>query len=151
VSCREPIEPIRLIRNTAELRGTCYFEFLPGTYKGQCWNEESVFLAEEVFGLIEPIIARHEPRFDHYAFVAIRRDTWSRITTDLKGLAERCGIASSVGDLAGEVGFLFTTTEAEFARDVSANTRDLARMAGELTAWLRTELRNHECVTILGM
>ena len=43
------MEPIRLIRDTADLRGTCYFEFLPGEYNKKCWNVESVFLDEEAF------------------------------------------------------------------------------------------------------
>ncbi len=83
--------PIRLIRDTAELSGTCYFEFLPGPYRDECWNEGSVFMAEDVFGLVEPIIARHEPRFDHYSFVGIRRPTWERILLELDQLAVGSG------------------------------------------------------------
>lgn len=47
---------IRLIRNNKDRDGTCYFEFLPGIYRDKCWNEESVFMDEEVFGFIEPIL-----------------------------------------------------------------------------------------------
>lgn len=145
------MDPIRLIRDKAELQGTCYFEFLPGEYKGQCWNDASVFLAEDVFGLIEPIIARHEPRFDHYSFVAIRRHAWERIIADLERLAERAERASVVGELAGEVEFFFTTTEAEFGREFRANADSLARLARELVGWVREHLREHECVSVLGM
>jgi hypothetical protein len=145
------MDPIRLISDKAELRGTCYFEFLPGEYKQQCWNEGSVFLPEDVFGLIEPIIARHEPRFDHYSFVGIRRDTWEQIIADLERLAERAERASGVADLAGEVEFFFTTTEAEFASDFRANADALARLVRQLAGWVRVQLREYECVSVLGM
>jgi hypothetical protein len=145
------VDPIRLIRDKAELQGTCYIELLPGEYKGQCWNDGSVFLAEDVFGLVEPIIERHEPRFDHYSFVGIRRPAWERITADLERLAERAESAAGVGDLRGEVRFLFIPTEAEFARDFRANAEALAHLARELGGWVREQLREHECVSVLGM
>ena len=52
------MDPIRLIRDKAKLHGTCYFELLPDEYQGRWWNDGSVFLAEDVFDLIEPDIAR---------------------------------------------------------------------------------------------
>lgn len=81
------MSPHRLIRHTRELSGTCYFELLPGPYCGKCWNEGSVFLSEGAFGLFEPVIASHEPRFDHYSFVEIPRPTWEYILVELDQLA----------------------------------------------------------------
>lgn len=145
------MDAIRLIRDKGELQGTGYFELLPGEYKGQCWNGGSVFVAEEVFGLIEPVIERHERRFDHYSFVGIRRPAWERITADLERLAERADAATRVGDLGGEVRFLFAETEAEFAREFRANADALARLAREVVSWVREQLREHECVSVLGV
>jgi hypothetical protein len=145
------MDPIRLIHDKTELQGTCYFEFLPGEYKEQCWNEGSVFLAEDVFRLIEPIIARHESLFDHYAFVGIQRSTWERIIADLERLAQRAERASDVTDLVGDVEFFFTTTQAEFAREFRTNADALARLARELAGWVRERLREHDCVSVLGM
>lgn len=115
------MSPIHLIRSTAELSGTCYFEFLPGPYRDECWNEGSVFLAEDVFGLIEPIIARHEPDFDHYSFVVIHRPTWERVLPELDRLAATSG------------------------------DRRVKSLAGELTTWLRDQLVEHSCVSVLGV
>lgn len=64
-------EKIRLIRDLSELQGTYYFEILPGKYQDKCWNQNSVFMTEEVFGYLEPIFERRAPNFDHYAFVEI--------------------------------------------------------------------------------
>src|SRR2546430_17207732 len=97
------MQEIRVIRGTADLQGTCYFEFLPGEYKGKCWNDDSVFLHEETFGLIEQTIARNEPRFDNWSFVDIRRPGWERIIHDLENLERRVATAASVGHLPDAV------------------------------------------------
>src|SRR5262245_28844859 len=101
------MEPIRLIEQKSELRGTCYIEFLPGKYAGRCWNDGSVFLDEEVFGLIEPKIIAQVPEFDHYAFIEIQGEVWNQIIRDLRDLSERLKSAQSIDDLAAEIGFFF--------------------------------------------
>ena len=74
-----------------------------------------------MFGLIELIIARHEPLFDHYSFVAIQRPAWDRITADLKRLPD------------------------------AADDTGVARMAAELADWVRERLADHDCVSVLGI
>lgn len=145
------MDPIRLIRDRAELEGTCYFEFLPGKYRGLCWNDESVYLAEDVFGLIEPIIARHVDGFDHYSFVGIRRSTWEWIIADLERLAHQAATAANIGELRGNIGFISAPTEERFASHFRANADALAALARELSAWLRQQLQEHECVSVLGI
>jgi hypothetical protein len=145
------VDPIRMIRDKDDLESTCYIELLPGEYRGRCWNEGSVFFAEDVFGLFEPIIARHEPLYDHYSFVCIGRAAWELIVADLGRLAQRARRAHGVGDLGGEVGFLFIPTEEEFASNFSANADALASLAAELAGWLREQLMQHDCVSVLGM
>jgi hypothetical protein len=46
---------------------------------------------------------------------------------------------------------LFKTTEKEFSRDFRANANALAELISELIVWLREQLRQHPCVSILGM
>jgi hypothetical protein len=143
--------PIYLIKDKADLRGTCYFELLPGEYKEECWNDASVFLDEETFALIEPIVARHEPRFDHYSFVGIRRAVWEGIMADMEQLAIRLDGATSISDIRDAVGFFFTTSEREFAEKLRSNAEALAKLIRELVAWLRSQLKEHESVSVLGM
>ncbi len=142
---------LRLIRNTSDLRGTCYFEFLPGKYKKKCWNDESVFLDEETFALIEPIIARHERGFDHYSFVEIQRHTWIGIIIELKGLVLCVRGAGNFDILRRDVEFIFKSSEREFAKDFQSNAEALANMICELVEWLQEQLTTQECVCVLGM
>jgi hypothetical protein len=145
------MEPLCLIRDKQQLRGTCYFEFLPGKYKGQCWNEGSVFLPEEVFSYLEQVIRRHESRFDHYAFTAIRRPTWEKIIADLERLTAKIGEAEAVSDLESDVGFFFSDSAREFAKDFRVNADRLAALTRDLVAWLQEQLQKEDCVSVLGM
>jgi len=56
-----------------------------------------------------------------------------------------------VGDLRGELGFFFTSTAGEFATDFRVNADALACMARELADWLREQLRQHDCISVLGI
>lgn len=115
------MSPILLIRDTAELSGTCYFEFLPGPYRDQHWNSDSVFLAEDVFELIQPIIVKYVPQFNYFSFTPIRWPEWKLIISDLGKLASTSG------------------------------NRELGIVASELSGWLKKQLTEHDCVTILGI
>jgi hypothetical protein len=145
------MRPITLIREKSELRGTCYFELLPGKYGGKCWTDKSVYLAEEVFSLIEPIFARRVPMYDHYSFVGIRRPEWDRILADFDLFAKALGEAESTSDLNGYLGFLFTTSQEEFSQHFRTNADALADLLRNLIGWLTEQLRSHECISVLGM
>ena len=59
---------IRLSRDKSLLEGTAYFEFLPGHYVKEHWNDSSVFLDEEIMCLIERPFMDALPDYDHYSF-----------------------------------------------------------------------------------
>jgi hypothetical protein len=145
------METLCLIHDKQQLRGTCYFEFLPGIYKGQCWNEGSVFLSEEAFSYLEPVIQRHESRFDHYAFTEISKSTWMKIVADLERLTEKLGEAEAVGDLERDVGFFFSESAREFAKDFRTNANRLSKVTRELMIWLQEQLQKEDCVSVLGI
>jgi hypothetical protein len=145
------MEAIRIIRNKTELEGTAYVELLPGPYIQQCWNEGSLFFEEEVFGYLEPIIHRHVPAYDHYAFTEITASGWAAIVRDFQSLEAALDRAASVGDFKGEVGFLFRGSEARFAEDFHANKAALARLLREVSAWVASKASEHGSVTVLGI
>lgn len=133
------------------LRGTAYFEFLPGRYRGNCWTERSVFLDEEAFGYIEPIFLRQLPDYDHYAFVEVARPRWLPILAELDGLV---GVLRGRPDdrtLAEVLGFYFADTQRKFFEDRDGSVAAVEHMASELSAWLRRVLQDEECVSVLGL
>lgn len=142
---------IRIIRNKNELEGTAYIEILPATYKEKCWNEDSVFFDEEVFGYLEPILQKHVPTYDHYAFTEIGRDKWRAIIDDFEHLRSLLSSATSVADLHGRVGFRFGGTDERFGKEFRANKGALFVLVSEFTTWLRAKVIENESITILGI
>lgn len=145
------MEPITIFRDPAALEGTAYIELLPGGYRDSCWNAGSVFLTEEVFGYFEAIIERHEPRFDHFAFVDVERATWNAILDDLVHVARALRAAASIDEVPPLVGFFYLGTKQEFAASFRENADTLAALLDELGLWLREQLSREEVVAVLGM
>jgi hypothetical protein len=101
---------IKVITDKKELKGTDYFEIMPGKYKGTCWKDGSIFFDEEVFTLIEPAFERHVPKYDHYAFTDVSKDQWEKILSDLASIKDQLGKATTPSDLRGIIGELFVST-----------------------------------------
>ncbi len=145
------MEPIKIFRDLTTLDGTAYIELLPGGYRGSSWNVGSVFLTEEVFGYFEHIVERHEPRFDHFAFVDVERSTWNAILRDLGELSRALRTAGSVDDVAPSMGFFYLGTKKQFAASFRENADALAALLDELRQWLQEQMSHHDIVAVLGM
>jgi hypothetical protein len=145
------MEDIRIITDKDELEGTCYIEVLPGPYKNQCWNDDSLFFDEEVFGYIEPIIERQVAAYDHYAFTEIEKERWFAIADDLEKLASALTSAESVSDLNDNVGFVFKGTDERFAATFDENKTALVQLFTKFSAWVRAQVNQYGSITILGI
>lgn len=124
---------------------------MPGAYSNQCWNENSLFFEEEVFGYFENIISRHAPSYDHYAFTEIDKEAWDKIIKDFQSLESTLDQYQSVDDLRKDVGFLFIGSEARFAENFIYNKAALGRLLREVSIWISKESSQHRCVTVLGL
>lgn len=144
------MQRIRLLEDSRQLNGTLYFEFLPGRYAGRCWNEESVFMAEDVFRLIEFAFARHVPGYDHYAFMAIERKTWDAVLPCLEGLSTRARSATSVDGLFCD-GSPGKRARDEFGSNFQKNAADLGEVTQALVTWLRRQLTERDVISLLGI
>ena len=127
---------IRIIMNRAELKGTCYVELLPGPYINKCWNEGSLFIEEEVFGYLEPIIQKHVPAYDHYDFTAIDQAQWFAIADDLDALKPLLVSAAAVAELQQLIGFRSGGVGTSFAKDFEANKTALIGLISEFSSWV---------------
>lgn len=113
--------PIKIITDKNELEGTCYFEIMPGKYKGSCWQDGSIFFDEEVFSLIEPAFERHVPNYDHYAFTDISKEQWNKILNDLA------------------------------SQKFDSKREDTKKLIDELTGWVRRQLEREDYLAVLGL
>jgi hypothetical protein len=145
------MDSIEIIRDKASLEGTCYFELLPGKYSGKCWNDNSVFLTEEIWGFIEPVVRRIESRYDHYAFLDVPRSTWLAIVAELRRLSEQVRAASTPEALPSDLGYFWRETKHDLATDFATNREALTSLFTDVSDWLEEQFREHEFVAILGI
>jgi hypothetical protein len=142
---------LRILKDTSNLEGTAYIELLPGKYKGQCWNRNSLFFDEATFGLFEKIVERNVPDYDHYAFTEVSGTRWQSIIARLKSLSVELGRAKTPADIPVDIHFYFKDTEQQFNKDIEVNLRLLMQISIELSNWLEATLKHNEEVTILGL
>jgi hypothetical protein len=145
------MDNIRLIRDRSAAKGGEYFELLPGLYAGKCWNDGSLYIEEEVFGLIEPVFQRHAPMYDHYGFTEVRGASCGEIAAELGRMRSILEQAGCTKDLRGSVGFYCVGTEERFAANWRASAASLARMADELALWMTSAASEHGCISVLGI
>ncbi|MBX9670719.1 MAG: hypothetical protein K2X93_24170 [Candidatus Obscuribacterales bacterium] len=140
---------IQLIEVLAELDGGEFLEIFPGPYKGRSWNEQSVYVEDRAFSLIEPIVKRHVPTFDHRANSAITRESWMLIINDLTSMKEALANAQSLDGVVPNlrVDGIKTAFEADFQNNVAR----LTGMIEKLTVWLNRELESQPVISVLGI
>lgn len=117
---------IRLINQVSQLDGTQYFEFLPGPYKGRCFTDDSVFIEEDVFGIIEPIFQELVPKYQRNAFNKVLKEDWAKIVAEMQ--QQRVNIANSPNSDA-----------------------ELLAMIDQFTSWVIKTLGTYEEISILGI
>ncbi|WP_068783348.1 hypothetical protein [Paenibacillus phocaensis] len=142
---------MKLIRDMKELEGTCYIEVLPGKYLGQCWNENSIFFDEEVFGYLEKSLENIFSGYDHYAFNEIHRDTWLVILERLNTLVNLLDENVTIELLKEHVYFVFGSSEEEFRQDFDNNVQRLRELIIEFVTWIKEQLKTQDYVSVLGI
>ncbi|MFN7141517.1 MAG: hypothetical protein ACK4UN_19490 [Limisphaerales bacterium] len=66
-------------------------EIGPGQYTGKHWNPDHLYLWEEAFGLVEGVVAKHFPAFDHFAMNDIPKKIGLQITREWRHLSDQIG------------------------------------------------------------
>ena len=143
------IDKIKLLRK-GEFTGTLYFEFAPGGYTGNHWQENAVYLSEEVFELIEPVFVKVIPSFGRYAPNEISRSNWELILMELQALKETLVKASTPADV-GERMWISEKFETPFSERFDDARFAVLKLITDLHAWLDVQLKSHEKVSVLGI
>ena len=143
------IEKIRLLKK-GEFTGSLYFEFVPGAYTGNHWQENAVYLSDEVFELIEPVFTKVIPSFGRYSPNEISRGNWELIILEFQAVKETLVKASTPADIREKI-WLYGKFETLFFEHFDDARFALLKLITELSAWLNIQLRTHEKVSVLGI
>lgn len=142
---------IELIKDASKLESTCYFEFLPGVYKKECWNKESVFIYYLHIPYIEPILEKFIDNYDHYSFMSVDKTTWQDIIVELNTEKDILRNSNNFDEFTSQLSFSFRDIEDSFTKDFEESKVDLIKLIEDLVLWIRDILKHHKKIAILGM
>jgi hypothetical protein len=129
--------------------GTVFFELLPRSYDNRCWNSDSLYIDEEVFGLIEQIIIESVSTYDHYAFTELRPKEMQQIIVGLDNLTAL--LSNDAPEAKGKLGYIFKSTQSQILKEWDRIMAELIILCRELSEWFRTVLQSGGIITILGI
>lgn len=138
----------KVLRNLDGSQGTDYMEILPGEFKGNWWNPESIFFREEAFDIVETIICSRVPSYDHYGNTNIDSHTCWEIIRDLDRFASVLSATATKADLKGLPIF---ARQGYFFENFEENLPALRQMVHALTTWLREVMAYARSITTLGL
>jgi hypothetical protein len=79
----------RIRRSKGELDSTGYVEIAPGKYSGKHWQDGSLFIWGDAFGMAEGILAKHFPEYDHLAMNDIPKHVGTKVIAEWRDAARR--------------------------------------------------------------
>jgi hypothetical protein len=139
----------RIRRNKAELDSTGYIEIVPGKYSGKHWQEGSLFIWEDAFGMAEGILAKHVAEYDHLAMNDIPKTVGARVTAEWRDVARR--LPTMTADQAGDALNLHTSFREILEDELMAHRHDMAGMLESLADNCDAFYQRGEWVCILGV
>ncbi len=142
---------IELIKDVSECKSTCYFEFLPGVYKKDCWNKESVFIYFLQICYIEPILAKNIDNYDHYSFMSVDKTTWQDIIRELNQMKETLRKSNNLDEFTSKLDYSFRDTEKNFDKDFKKSKAELMKMIDDFVLWIQETLKNENKIAVMGM
>lgn len=78
----------RIRRAKSALDSTGYIEIAAGKYTGTHRRDGSLFVWEDAFTVVEGVVARHLPSYEHLAVNDIPKDIGNRIVSEWREIAE---------------------------------------------------------------
>jgi hypothetical protein len=141
---------LKLITDVRLLKGTQYFEFLPGEYTKVCWNEQSAYLAEDDFNIIEGLIASVAKDLEHFAFQTWDIGLMQQLIAELRAAATQLIEAAS----PEKVSTILLTKNATLITDpddLFSRRAGIAEMMCALSDWLENTCQAYDKISILGI
>ena len=142
---------IQLIRDKSMLEGTAYFEFLPGYFAKEHWNNSSVFLDEEIMCLIERPFMDALPDCDHCAFFDVSFAQWQAILSNLKKFQNTLATAQDIRNVADQFCCIWPGIRKSFVNDFNRNRNSLSNLITDFSGWVNLTLETHDTIAVLGM
>jgi len=124
-------------------------EIGPGKYSGDHWQDGFIFILDDSFSLMEGIIERHFPEYDHYGMNDIPRESGLAIASDLRIASLTLGDTNPKDSL--DISVLFGIQSRWGERALVDHRGELQIMLDEVAATLEQAYLTGDYACILGM
>lgn len=138
----------KLIKDKKHLKGSCYFEFLPGKYKDVCWNEESVYLKEDCVAFFEYFLHKVSEKYDHYAFTEFNSHQLSELINLVK---LRISEMKKTDNYKLEEGLFSEYYRSNLYKDFTKYKNKIIQMLEDLVDWLIEISNSNGIITVMGI
>lgn len=135
---------LKLIKDKSELEGACYFELMPRKYEGKAWNDDSVYLTEDSYLIVEPAFKEVLKNYDYFSFMTFSLEEVNRIC---KKLSEIISTISASTDYQGLLSHMCISDQKSF----EATKIELLSLVNETKKWLESEKQRSSDFSLLGM
>lgn len=138
-----------ILRNKNELDSTGYIEIVPGKYSGKHWQDGSLYIWEDAFGMAEGILMKHLPDYDHFSMNDIPKIIGHKVIKEWRRVAEHMDMMN-IGQIQRALNI-----EAVFHEDLEdeivIHRTDIAGMLTELANTCDEFYEQQDWVCILGV
>lgn len=142
---------IELIRNVSLLKGSHYFEFQPGKFKGSHWQRNSVFIFESYIYFFEPIFYKYINNFSYYSFTDVNKCEWNKVIAELVEIKQKIAETKSSDEISQLIKFQYYSNYQSFETNFEAQKKDLIKLFNEFILWVKETLKINNTISILGI
>ena len=139
---------IELISGTDQLKGSDYYEFMPGEFRDRYWGHDSVYLEGDAFAFIEGVFFEAIRDFAPFGWTTISGLRIRNLCAGLEGFAAL--VTRSHGpDMVWDR--VRMPPPVHGIDDWGEAKRHLSLMSRDLSRWMLTVESNRQPVTIIGL
>jgi hypothetical protein len=143
------------VRSTNTMPGGLTMVLMPGEYEGRGDGRPMVWLQEDAFGFVEPVIATCWPEYRNYGHWGVNEipvDVWRAIIEKMRERKAAFLAARSPRELNDLDIYLFSRQATrELTRDFETTRANAIGMIDDLVAWLEAQFASCRVVTLCGV
>lgn len=138
-----------ILQHAHELDSTCYMEIGPGRYSGKHWQGGFLFVWEDAFGMVEGILAKHLPEYDHFGTNDIPRAVGRAIIADWRDVAAKLAALSPAEAHAALN--LDASYRVQLDEELSSHREEIAQLLHRLADACEQFYSQNDWICVLGM
>ncbi len=140
----------KLIKNKDVLWHTNYFEFLPGKFIGNMWNENSVFLDSESVFIFANEFYKVNPNYDPYFSIKFTKEQIKLLIFEIDNIIFK--IRNNTYEVDFDTNMLsYLQIKNRKENEIRKYQNEILEMLNELSNWLKETIQNHNEIWIIGL